>query len=262
MFNSSSAPRPPRPPPPPPPRAGLPASGFAASTDAAMPSPGQPPPPHWQQYHPPQQQQQQMSGAGTGRTGCSSVRGYAGVGAPAFHYPKSTFPLNNYNTGMANPQYYQLQQQHQQQHLSIPSMHHYPASRNSFPLSRAVAAPPPAPHSHASRPRPFLPVATTTSRSAVSFSSSSAAAPHTHAPLSMSLTDKELRCEPCNKTFTNQNAFTAHVTTHDKCSECSFEGTKKVVAVHFQVQWLNSDLFHFRGNAIITMCVCCYAVIF
>lgn len=44
----------------------------------------------------------------------------------------------------------------------------------------------------------------------------------------------ELHCSPCEKVFTSQNAYTAHIATHDKCSVCSFEGTKKVVAAHFQ----------------------------
>ena len=45
----------------------------------------------------------------------------------------------------------------------------------------------------------------------------------------------DFSCEPCGKSFTNQNALDSHTATHDKCSACSFHGTKKVVALHYQV---------------------------
>jgi len=43
-----------------------------------------------------------------------------------------------------------------------------------------------------------------------------------------------LRCSPCDKNFSSQKSYEAHISTHDKCLECSFEGTKKVVAAHYQ----------------------------
>lgn len=52
-----------------------------------------------------------------------------------------------------------------------------------------------------------------------------------------------MRCTPCDKCFRSQKSYDAHVSTHDKCVECSFEGTKKVVAAHFQ-----STHGEFSGN--------------
>lgn len=42
-------------------------------------------------------------------------------------------------------------------------------------------------------------------------------------------------CEPCDKEFTQESAFTAHNAAHEKCQHagCTFVGTRKIVSAHF-----------------------------
>lgn len=41
-------------------------------------------------------------------------------------------------------------------------------------------------------------------------------------------------CKPCQQTFHSQSALSAHVKTHEKCSECEFAACPKVVKGHYQ----------------------------
>jgi hypothetical protein len=45
----------------------------------------------------------------------------------------------------------------------------------------------------------------------------------------------EVYCDACDKSFPSEKAYASHVATHSKCTHpgCSFEGTKKVVSVHY-----------------------------
>lgn len=204
--------------------------------------PGQPPPTFWQHNHslshtqpPPGMPGHQLRHESTGALPTS------------FHFPKPEFsyPLGN----STNQHHYQhqypspmLAYQYPYANIGVPSLHaHTPPERLGLSLSQ----PPPPPRAPPQRADSVTCVSSLTriprppaNKSASSLSSASSIS-ITPTPVHH-LTDKEpteteLRCKPCDKIFQSQKSFAAHVSTHDKCSECSFEATKKVVAAHYQV---------------------------
>ncbi|KAI9222311.1 hypothetical protein BC828DRAFT_378705 [Blastocladiella britannica] len=56
--------------------------------------------------------------------------------------------------------------------------------------------------------------------------------PSMAAPTSMATSTDTLRCEPCGKSFEDRGRMMAHASKHERCSECGFEGSGRVVRMH------------------------------
>ncbi|KAL2917269.1 hypothetical protein HK105_203334 [Polyrhizophydium stewartii] len=62
------------------------------------------------------------------------------------------------------------------------------------------------------------------------------------AVLSSSIDSQEaMRCDTCDKSFSNERQMNEHMRSHKKCSLCDFVGTSKVIAAHKEEEHLDDE---------------------